>query len=166
MKKFLGAMGVAGVLIFAGGSGAEAVTEGQWTMTITTRIGGMDEEYAAAMEEMENMDPAEKAMMQQMMGGMGMGFGGQGMTTTITQCVSNDDPVPDWETDEDCTSTHTMNGNSVHFQTVCPDGTSTGDVTYQDESMQGVITSHQTVDGEETEMTIEISGEYVGPCPE
>ncbi|HLF18198.1 MAG TPA: DUF3617 family protein [Candidatus Omnitrophota bacterium] len=164
MKKLLWAVGVVSlsILNFSGSASAE-VKEGQWTMTIVTKMAGMDEEMAAAME---GMSEDEKAMMQQMMGGMNIsaGPGGAGISTTIKQCITNDNPVPEASDEEGCTSTHSMDGNTVHFETVCPESTSTGEVTYQEDSMQGLISSKQTEDGEEMEVSIEISGEYVGPC--
>ena len=104
--------------------------------------------------------PEEKAMMQQMMGGTGMNA--NGMTTTIAQCITNDNPVP--ETQENCRQTHTQSGNTVNFETVCADSTSTGQVTYDGNSMRGTVNSHATVAGRETNSTIEITGQYIGPC--
>ena len=165
MKKFIWAAGVVllSLIIYVGGIWAEGIKEGQWSMTITTKMGGMDGEMAAAMKDMENMSPEEKAMMQQMMGGMKMNAEGADMTTTISQCVSNENPVP-MATEKGCQETHTLNGNTVQFEMTCPDSHSTGEVTYMGDSMKGTIKSHQTVDGKPTDATIEISGEYTGPC--
>ena len=168
MKKFIWAAGIVSfsLIIFAGGVWADGIMEGNWSMTITTKMGGMDDELAAAKKEMENMSPEEKAMMQQMMGGMNtmMNADNPGITTTSSQCVSNEDPVPDMSAEEGCQSTHTMNGNTVQFETTCPDSHSTGEVTYMGDSMNGTIQSHQTVDGKATDVTIEISGKYTGLC--
>ncbi|MDP2653746.1 MAG: DUF3617 family protein [Candidatus Omnitrophota bacterium] len=168
MKKLILAMAVVAVgsLVFAAGLRAEGVREGKWSMTMVTTMGGMNQEATEAMESMENMSPDEKAMMEKMMGGMKLQAAGSavGMTTTTTQCITNDNPVPDADATEDCQTTHTMDGNTVKFESVCKDSTSTGEITYQEDSMNGWIKSHQTVDGNETDVTIEISGQYVGPC--
>ena len=166
MKSFLGAMVIVsmGSMIFVGTLRAQGIKEGQWSMTMVTRMGG--QENAQAMKEMENMSPEDKALMQQMMGGMNIQLGGNsaGMTTTITKCITNQDPVPGREGDEDCKKTHTIDGNTVNFEEICPDSKSTGRVTYEEDSMGGVINSHQTVDGKETDVTIDIKGRYTGPC--
>ena len=168
MKKFIFTMAVvfAGSIVFVVGLRAQSIKEGKWSMTMVTKMGGMDQQSAESMKEMENMSPEEKAMMQQMMGGMNiqMNSNGAGMTTTVSQCISSQDPVPNTKRDEDCQETHTMDGNTVNFEVVCKDSKSTGQVTYKEDSMSGVIKSHQTADGQPTDVTIDIKGQYVGPC--
>lgn len=168
MKKLILTMMIifTGVVILAAGARAAGIKEGKWTMTMTTKMGGaMGEEYANAMKEMENMSEEEKGMMGQMMGNMGMqmGSGSQGITTTVTQCITNDNPVPEDPT-KNCKETHSVDGNTVKFESVCDDSTSTGEITYQDESMTGTIKSKQNIDGQETDTTIELAGTYIGPC--
>ena len=168
MNRNFWAMGiVAGCIIsFVNVARAEGIKEGKWAMSMVTRVGGMQEEMAAAMKEMDGMSPEDKALMQQMMGNMNIPTAGEdgGITTNMTKCVTNSDPVPQMETDEGCVSTHAVAGDTVHFETTCPDGTSTGEVTYTDESMHGTITSHSTESAEAADVTIEISGVYEGPC--
>ena len=168
MKKFGLAMTVVsvGAVVFVTGLQAQSVHEGKWSMTMVTKMEGMDQESNEAMAEMQNMSPEEKAMMQQMMGGMHMQMNSDspGITTTITKCLSDQDPVPGTNEDEDCQETHSANGNTVNFEEVCSDSHSTGQVTYNGDSMSGTITSQQTADGQETNSTIEISGQYLGPC--
>ena len=154
--------------VFAIGVRAEGVKAGQWSMTMVTKMEGMSEEMNEAMKEMENMSAEEKAMMQKMMGNMNvqMGAGSQGITTTITQCVSNDHPVPTMENDEDCEETHTIDGNTVKFEMACKSSKSTGEVTYNNDAMEGQIQSQQIENGKEVNATIELSGQYLGPCPQ
>lgn len=162
-NALLSVMMVFGILICSGTAMA-AIQEGEWSMTTVVKVGG--EEAAQAMKEMENMSPEDKAMMQQMMGGnmnMGAMMGGAGISSTIKQCLTNENPVPQ-ANEEDCQTTHTMNGNTLHFESVCPSGRSTGDVTYNNNSMTGTIKSTQTEKGQTHDVTIDISGEYVGPC--
>lgn len=155
-------------VIFVIGISAAAIKEGNWSMTTVIRMEGMDAESTQAMQEMENMSPAEKAMMEKMMGGMGMKMGpqggGMGMSMTRTQCITNDNPVPEGDDQEDCQQTHTMQGNTVNFEVTCDDSHSTGQVTYKNDSMKGTINSTQTENGQEKNVIIDISGEYVGPC--
>lgn len=167
MKKIiLTAIMSMGVLFYGLDAMAAAIKEGEWSMTTTIHMDGMDEQAAEAMQEMENMSPEEKAMMERMMGGMKMGPGanGMGMSTTVSQCLTNDNPVPEAPGQEDCTQTHSVDGNTVSFETICPDSHSTGQVTYSNKSMNGTIQSTTMEDGVEKTMTIDINGEYVGPC--
>lgn len=140
---------------FAGSAQAQSIKEGKWAMTMVTKMAGMDEEMAGAMADMSE---EEKAMMQQMMGGMGVSMGPEGMTSTITRCLTNAEPVP--EEDPGCKSAHSVKGNTVHFTSTCPDSQAKGEITYHNDSMNGVIHS-QSAEGE---ATIQISGKYVGPC--
>jgi hypothetical protein len=156
MKKILLFAVVVSLSAPAAPAFAQAIHEGEWTMTVTTKVAGMEEEMAAAMD---GMSEEEKAMMAQMMGGM-MNMADGGLTTTHTQCITNDDPVPVANDDEDCTITHQKSGNTVTFSSVCPSGSSNGSVSYDGDSMEGTINAE--ADGEQ--VTIEISGTYVGPC--
>ena len=168
MRKITGVLAMMSVvmLVMAVQVKAEGIKEGKWSMTMTTKMEGMDQEATQAMQEMENMSPEEKAMMEKMMGGMKMqmGAGGMGMTTTVSQCITNDNPVPENESDEDCQTTHSIDGNTVNFESICSDSKSTGSVTYEEESMHGTIRSQGTADGNTESVTIEINGQYEGPC--
>ena len=149
---------------------AEGIKEGQWSMMMVTKMEGMPPEAAKAMKEMENMPPEVAAMMQKMSGKMGMQVSGgaQGLSTTVTQCITNQNPVPDAKMPKNCKQTHSMNGHTVDFHVTCnsPDMQmdSTGHVTYTGDSMAGQINSHEISKGKSTDVTIDISGKYLGPC--
>ena len=168
MKKTILATVVlsAGIFLLSGTANAAAIKEGSWTMTTNIHMDGMDNEMAQAQQDMENMSPAERAMMEKMMGGMKMGAqgGGMGMSMTRTQCITNDNPVPKGDNQENCQQTHTMRGNTVNFEVTCDDSHSTGQVTYKNDSMKGTIKSTSTKNGQEENVTIDINGQYVGPC--
>jgi hypothetical protein len=155
-----------GVFFFAGMAHAANIKEGKWSMTTTMHMDGMDNQMAQAQKEMESMSPEDKAMMEQMMGGMGMKMGGPagGITTTTTQCITNDNPVPEASSEDNCTETHNIKGNTVNFDVHCDTSRSTGKVTYNNESMKGTIDASQTENGQERKMKIDINGKYMGPC--
>src|SRR3989338_3301453 len=94
----------AGIFVFILGARAQAIREGKWTMTIVTKMAGTEQASAEMEESMKDMSDDEKAMMQGMMGKMGMNMqmGGDsaGITTTITKCISNQDPVPQMDNEE------------------------------------------------------------------
>ena len=161
-------VGVAIVMVLLAGtvSAAQGIKEGQWSMTMSIQAEGMGDEAANAMAEMDKMSPEDKAMMQQMMGGMGIGVGGPGMGMAVSssQCITNAQPVPTRDDQKDCKETHSIEGNTVHFDVVCADSKSSGDVTYEGDSMTGRITSTQRERGQETTSTINLRGQYEGPC--
>ena len=164
MKKLILASVIVsiGTALFAGGASAE-VQEGKWSLTIVTKADGASREATEAREAMENMSPEEKAMMQKMMGNTQIGGNSAGMTTTTIQCVTNQNPVPEKDDQKNCQKTHTIDGNTVNFEVICDDSKSTGQVTYSENSMKGTIKSQQTTQGG-SDVTIDITGEYVGPC--
>lgn len=164
-KATLSTIAVLGVFVLVASDARAEVREGKWSMSTVIKAAGTEEAAAEAQAAMQNMSPEEKAMMRQMMGNMNvnMGMGGGGMQTTITRCLTNDSPVPQMNDQEDCQTTHSTTGNTVHFEAVCKDSTSTGDITYEQDSMRGTIQSHATTPGGH-DATIEISGQYLGPC--
>lgn len=133
MKKTIFATAVVsvGILFFTTGAKAGNIKEGKWSMTTVIHMDGADDQMAEAQEEMDNMSPEDKAMMQKMMGGMEMKTGGKGggMGITSTQCLTNDNPVPEASNEDNCEQTHKIKGNTVHFEITCADSHSTGDVT-------------------------------------
>ena len=162
------------MLVFMTIGRAQGLKEGQWSMTMVTKMDNMSPEMAAAMKQMENMPPEAKAMMQQMQQRMGvsMSADGQGMTITTSHCITNQNPVPKYMKNKDmedrCQQTHEINGNTVIFHSTCNYNDtqieSNGNMTYSDDTMQGEIKSHQTHAGKTIDSTVDITGRYVGPC--
>jgi hypothetical protein len=117
---------------------------------------------------MADMPPEARAMMQGM--GLKMGAGPQGgMTTTITHCLTGEDPVPDSKAaNKNCQESHEIKGGTVTFQSVCKEKkgeiTTTGEMTYKGDSMKGEMKSHAVSRGKTTDTTMEIAGQYQGPC--
>ena len=169
MKKLIVVLAGIFVATLATTANADGIKEGKWSMTMVTKMEGMAPEMADAMKEMENMPAEAKAMMQGMPGmNFQMGGDAQGITTTVTQCVSNKNPVPENNAAENCQQTHEIDGSTVNFHVTC-DGKheqtdSTGRVTYAGDSMEGEIKSHQKSDGQSTDAVIQITGKYLGPC--
>ena len=150
---------------------AQGIKEGKWEMTMVTKMEGLSAEEAAAMEQMKNMPPAAMAMMQKMPGmNVQMGAGAEGITTTITECMTSKNPVPHMNDSDpaDCKQSHDIDGNTVNFKVECNNHrqqmNSTGSVTYKDDAMEGTIKSHQVENGQAMDATIKMSGKYLGKC--
>ena len=167
---------MAGILvlfcIFAVSANAEGIKEGKWSMTMVTKMEGLGTEAGEMMNAMKNMPPEAAAMMKQMPGQMGMQIsaGAEGISATVTQCVTDKSPVPEMQMPdpENCKQSHDIIGNTVSFQVNCKSKShemeSSGSVTYKDESMEGLVKSHQLEDGQSIDATIMITGKYLGKC--
>lgn len=156
----------AGLMAVTAHAADTGIQAGKWQVTTVTKVKGMDEEFKAAKEQMEKMPPAEKAKMDKMMGTMGvhMDNAANALTTTATQCMSSKDPVPNISINQKCHVTHKKDGNTVHFKVTCPDSDATGTVHYQGKMMKGTVHSKQIVKDKVAEVTMQLSGKYLGPC--
>jgi len=146
---------------------ADGLKEGKWSMTMTTHMDNMPPEMAQAMQQMQNMPPEVQAMMKAR--NIQMNANGQDMTITTTHCVTKANPVPkDPKMGNDCQETHDIQGNTVNFHVTCNRDDfqldSTGTSTYTGDSMEGHIKSHQVSKGHTMDSTVNIAGQYIGPC--
>ncbi len=152
---------------FGGTARAEELKEGKWSMTMTTKLDSLSPEMANSMREVQEQ-MANNPQLQGM--GIHMGLDGQGMTTTVTHCVSKQNPVPRYskEDQDDCQHTNDISGNKVHFHTVCNRDDmqmdATGEMTYTGDSMEGHIKSHMVKAGRSMNSVVDITGQYIGPC--
>lgn len=150
--------------------------EGKWEMSMTTQVQGDSEQaqdMKQAMEEMKNMPPEARAMMEKMQGGMGMKMSaapGGGMTTTVTQCLTGEHPIPKSreQAAHNCQEQHDIRGNTIHFKVSCKERGSethsTGQMTYHGDTMKGETRTRHLQGKEEMETVVQLSGRYLGPC--
>jgi len=177
MKRYL--RGMVGFLIIlislaVAATAQDALKEGKWSMTMVTHMDNMSPEMAAAMQQMQNMTPEAKAAMQKAQEKMGfqVSSNGQDMTVMTTHCITNQNPVPqhlkDMNMENYCQQTHEINGGTVKFHLTCDHDDfqmeSSGTMTYAGDSMTGSIKSHEVKAGKTLDSTINITGQYVGPC--
>ncbi|WP_332745531.1 DUF3617 domain-containing protein [Hydrogenophaga sp.] len=116
---------------------AQSTKPGLWE--INQKMGGsaeMDQAMAQMQKQMAGMSPAEKKMMQDMLGKQGMTMptpgagGGMAMKVCITpeMAAKQDMPV---QTEGDCTTTITSrSANTLKMNFVCKNPPSTGEGTY------------------------------------
>jgi len=131
-----------------------------------TKMEGMSPEVEAQMKQIENLPPEAAAMMKKM--NVNVSAGANGITTTVTQCITRQNPVPKSKKMKDCQETHTMNGDTVNFHVICNQQDmqmdSTGQVTYTGDTLAGKIKSHEVARGRNMDAAMDITGQYVGPC--
>jgi hypothetical protein len=161
-------------LVSCSPAGSSGFKPGKWTMTMTTVIEGNSPEAQQAREaakQMQNMPAPARALMQKMQGGMGVSVetDAQGnMVTTVTQCLTDENPVPDAKMPKTCKQTHSVRGNTVTYQTSCKDrnfeAETKGKMTYKGDAMKGESRTHQVVQGKAMDTLVRIDGKYLGPC--
>ena len=86
--------------------------------------------------------------------------------------MTKHDPVPSGfskgSREDLCQKTHEINGNTVNFHVSCKDTDAqmdaTGSMTYTGDSMEGHIKSHGVRAGKSMDSTVDITGQYLGPC--
>lgn len=161
-------------LVSCSPAGSSGFKPGKWTMTMTTVIEGdspQAQEAREAAKQMQNMPAAARSLMQKMQGSMGVSVGtdAQGnMTTTVTQCLTEANPVPDSKMPKTCQQTHSVRGNTVAYQTVCKDRDfemeTKGKMTYKGDTMKGESRTRQVTQGKVMDTLVKIEGKYLGPC--
>jgi len=121
---------------------------------------------AAASEAVELRDGEWETVTEMVMEGMPFAL----PPTTVTQCISQKDPIPKGEKDKNCTVEEPkVKGNTVAWRFVCKDdqGTSdgTGEITYSGDTYKGGMKMAMTdKKGAVTRMTMKMSGRRLGPC--
>ena len=152
--------------LWVSASGAAGVREGQWSLTIITRGEGVRNDFAAGMQEIEGMSPNDAAKIRGLLGGAGASpTAGGANPITLTQCLSNDNPVPQLPGTAGCKLNPLIVGETVTFEGSCPNGSSSGEINYKEDSLSGRVKWTQWLNGQETNTTVEITGVYAGPCP-
>jgi hypothetical protein len=174
MKKLAwGAMFFLVMLVVFTSTARAEFKEGKWSMTMGIKMENMPPEMAAMMKQIQNMPPETRAAVEQIRAKMGVQINADGEEITVTNCITNQNPVPNYTKDKNmethCQQTHEINGNSVNFHNACNFNNTqvdaSGSMVYAGDSMQGHIKSHTvTRTGKVFDSTIDITGQYVGPC--
>jgi hypothetical protein len=153
-------------LVTSSGFAANGLKEGQWEYTSTTQMAGMPsmsaEERAQFNEAMKHLPPGTK-----LPGSLSMNA--KGMTSTFKQCVKSDSPVPTDPRNKDCQVTQmNRSGNTYTWAMHCktPDGEMDGNGTgtYDGDNMTSKIQIKGTSRGQPIDMTMDITGRYLGAC--
>ena len=161
-KHLVVLLGLVSVATFA----ADGLKEGQWEYTSTTQMAGMPAMSAADQaqfnEAMKHLPPSTK-----LPGSIGMSS--KGITSTFKQCVKADNPVPSDPHNKDCQVTKMdHSGNTYTWATHCKthDGEidSTGSGTYEGDLMTSKIKIKGTSHGQPVNMSMDMTGRYLGPC--
>ncbi len=88
------------------------------------------------------------------------------MTSTVTHCLTREEPVPASEKEKDCKVVNRkVVGNKVSWRIVCAKGEGEGEITYHGTTYKGFFKMKAVEDGQTMMMDMKLSGRYLGPCP-
>lgn len=161
----------AGLVAFASFASAQSLKPGLWESTHKSEFGAggeMQQRMAQAQQQMANMPPEQRKMMEEMMArrGMSMNAGGSGMT--VKYCLTKEQAerrdVPTGR--GDCKTTkQQLSGGTMHFAFTCtnPPSSGEGEVTFSSpEAYHMKMATTSTVQGRPEKMAMEASGRWLG----
>lgn len=134
MKKSIAACCALAAACIAGTAQAQSIQPGLWEFKHDTRMPGqpgMAAQMAQMREQMKNLPPEARRMMEQQMAGQGMRMGGDG---ALRLCISPEDakadPIAEGRTEGGCTYTQVKrSGNTWTGRVTCKEPPSQGDFT-------------------------------------
>ncbi|SMB22606.1 conserved exported protein of unknown function [Sterolibacterium denitrificans] len=117
-----------------GSAHAQGVQPGLWEFSHDMKMPGqpdMNARMAQMREQLKNLPPEARRMMEQQMSGMGVGIGeGGALRMCITPEDARDDFIREGRTEGDCTFTQVKrSGNTWRGRIVCKASASQGDFT-------------------------------------
>ena len=133
---------------------------------MVTKIEGLPQTENIPPEVVAAMNNAGAQNVQTPNGGATIStqWNAKGMTSTVTQCITNENVYPNAQTSSDCERTQQKDGNTYRFHVICNRGgdqtEETSSFTYTGDTMNGVATIH----GKEVNTTTQFTGKYIGPC--
>ena len=121
-------------LALAGAAQAQTIQPGLWEFKHDMRMPGRPDvaaQMAQMREQMKNLPPEARKMMEQQMAGHGMGMGADG---ALRLCIGSEDakqdPIREGRTEGDCTYTQVKrSGNTWTGRLTCKEPLSQGDFT-------------------------------------
>jgi hypothetical protein len=162
----------AAVALSAGAAMAQNMKPGLWEIShkMQTGSGEMEQKMAMAQQQMANLPPDQRKMMEEMMAqrGVKMGAGGPGGGMTIQMCMTREmaerNEVPA-QRGECKTTMQPRTGNTQKMSFVCanPPSSGEGQITYASpEAYSMKMLVNTTVQGKPEKMSMEGSGKWLG----
>jgi hypothetical protein len=154
-----------GIILASPAQAAPELRPGLWEHTMEMK-GGMQEAMQQMQKQLENMPPAQRKRMEQMMQGQGIPFANG--PQTFKTCLSEETAKRGYVPDKDGRCQHEIteeDGNTLSFEVTCkgnPPSTGHGTYTYHSPtsfSGKSVITT--TANGRNQTTTITQSGKWL-----
>ena len=156
---------------FAGSVGAQSIKPGLWEITNKLQSSNpqMDQQMAMAQQQMANMPPEQRKMVEEMMAKQGVklgagGPGSMGMKICMTREMAERNEIPSQR--GDCKTTMLpRSGNTMKMSFACTNPPSSGEGEYTfsgSEAYSMKMTVNTQVQGKPEKMNMAGSGKWVG----
>ena len=168
--KPLCALAVLAAATFTAGASAQNLKPGLWEITnsMKSSSGEMEKAQAQAQQQMKNMPPEQRKMMEEAMAkhGMKMGAGGPG-GTSVRMCMTKEmverNEIPAQK--GDCKTTRQQrSGNTIKMAYTCTNPPSSGEGEYtvvSPEAYTTRMTMHSTSQGKPETINMNGSGKWI-----
>jgi len=164
---------VAATLLFAAGAQAQThLAPGLWEQQVTMKSDNaqMDAAMAKMKEQMAAMTPEQRAMMEKLTAGKGIGMGAN--ANTFRMCVTKEQSERDVPPQRDARCSQqdvTHSGSTVRYRFTCQGGAPGQDVTGSGEftlngatSYTGHSVTNTTMQGKPVQMQSDVVGKWLG----
>jgi hypothetical protein len=156
----------------AGAAGAQGMKPGLWEVTskMQTGSGQMERQMAQAQQQMANMPPEQRKMVEEMMARQGVkmgsaGGGGMTMKVCMTREMVERNEMPSQQRGDCKTTSQSRSGNTMNMAFACtnPPSTGEGQFTFNgSEAYTMKMAVNTAVQGKPETMNMDASGKWLG----
>ena len=156
----------------ASAASAQSMKPGLWEITskMQTASGQMERQMAQAQQQMANMPPDQRKMMEEMMARQGVkmgtaGGGGMTMKVCMTKEMVEHNEMPSQQRGDCKTTSQTRSGNTMKMAFACTNPPSTGEGQFTFNGSEGYtmkMAVNTTVQGKPETMNMDANGKWLG----
>jgi hypothetical protein len=162
----------AALVAVASAASAQSMKPGLWEITskMQTASGQMERQMAQAQQQMANMPPEQRKMMEEMMARQGVkmgtaGGGGMTMKVCMTKEMVEHNEMPSQQRGDCKTTSQTRSGNTMKMAFACTNPPSTGEGQFTFNGSEGYtmkMAVNTTVQGKPETMNMDANGKWLG----
>ena len=162
----------AALVAVASAASAQSMKPGLWEITskMQTASGQMERQMAQAQQQMANMPPEQRKMMEEMMARQGVkmgtaGGGGMTMKVCMTKEMVEHNEMPSQQRGDCKTTSQTRSGNTMKMAFACTNPPSTGEGQFTFNGSEGYtmkMAVNTTVQGKPETMNMDATGKWLG----
>jgi hypothetical protein len=156
----------------ASAASAQSMKPGLWEITskMQTGSGQMERQMAQAQQQMANMPPEQRKMMEEMMARQGVkmgtaGGGGMTMKVCMTKEMVERNEMPSQQRGDCKTTSQSRSGNTMKMAFACTNPPSTGEGQFTFNGSEGYtmkMAVNTTVQGKPETMNMDATGKWMG----
>jgi hypothetical protein len=162
----------AALVTAASAAGAQSMKPGLWEITskMQTGSGQMERQMAQAQQQMANMPPDQRKMMEEMMARQGVkmgtaGGGGMTMKVCMTKEMVERNEMPSQQRGDCKTTQQSRSGNTMKMAFACTNPPSSGEGQFTFNGSEGYtmkMAVNTTVQGKPETMNMDATGKWMG----